>query len=51
MRTKEVFDVLTDFVIFGQFVFYLLATDVLVSHSVRFGQAQPTATPSPIEAA
>jgi APA family basic amino acid/polyamine antiporter len=26
MRTKDIFDVLTDFVIFGQFVFYLLAT-------------------------
>ena len=35
----------------GLLLFYLLATDVLVSHSVRFGQAQPTATPSPIEVA
>jgi basic amino acid/polyamine antiporter, APA family len=26
MPTKDIFDVLTDFVIFGQFVFYLLAT-------------------------
>jgi amino acid transporter len=26
MRTKDIFDVLTDFVVFGQFVFYLLAT-------------------------
>jgi amino acid transporter len=26
MATKDIFDVLTDFVIFGQFVFYLLAT-------------------------